>query len=131
MTSYPALRELAEKAVSGSWKALGATTHHGPWIIAESGSKIAGPDDGPDTANGDFIAAANPTAILDILDKYDAALAEIDRLKEALTSIKGKALQMAADPMQVNRGLWQACADEANAALTSPETPSQALRSTP
>jgi len=58
MTSYPALRELAEKAR--------------PYSSISDEMRA-------------FRFEAHPTAILDILDKYDAALAEIDRLKDALT----------------------------------------------
>ncbi len=38
--------------------------------------------------NCEYVVAAQPTAILSLLDKYDAALAEIATLREALTSAR-------------------------------------------
>lgn len=51
-------------------------------------------------------------------DRANAAvIAAAPELLEALASIEAKAMAMANDPEQSNRGLWRGCADEARAAI--------------
>ena len=83
MTTYAALRALAEKATPGPWK-------HGPlfgevWSRDANGAmdtRVAGAwllsDDGA------YIAAADPATILALLDDLDAAQARIAELEASL-----------------------------------------------
>lgn len=85
------LRKLAEAATPGPWnntlKGNGFTSIGGKTLIARVYSENYGDVQGEE-ANATYIAAANPTAILALLNEHEAALAAKDKriaeLEEAL-----------------------------------------------
>lgn len=88
-TANASLRELAEKATPGPWFATSDFDHIDQvtrWRIEDVErwrdlrNNLQLGEDG-DTAC--FIAAANPAAVLELLDERDAARAERDRLRSA------------------------------------------------
>ena len=82
------LRALALRATPGPWRLLdGGTPHKGSVSVEEHGSMIetigtfyCGAVDGHGAANAAFVAAAHPAAVLALLDRVEAAEAEVRRL---------------------------------------------------
>lgn len=87
MTDLTKLKELAERATPGPWVSTeSAESEHERWVmtsdqqwsICATHSGAQGADCAQD--NADFIAAANPQAILGLI-------AEVDRLRERLQAL--------------------------------------------
>ncbi len=97
------LRELAEAATPGPWEAY--FTRHGDPLVVEAGKGLFGaitdpigapvepivplvrPSTSPDDygrANCEFIAAANPSAVVELLARLDAQEAELTALRARL-----------------------------------------------
>ena len=103
MTNHDELRKLAEAATPGPWEFDGyqmiskdPSLNYGTRIVldAEEGhvyseysSDAASLDVTPQ--NADFIAAANPSAVLALLDENARLRAQVGELKEALGPILG------------------------------------------
>jgi hypothetical protein len=86
-----ALRELAEKATPGPWIAMtgGAQTiwaDHRRAIAVMCGARKRA--DHERDANAQWIVAANPTALLALLDHIEALTAERDRLRALLVEAR-------------------------------------------
>ncbi len=64
--------------------------------------------------DSEYVAAADYDAAAARIAELEATVAA---LREALESIAQKAEQLAADRYTPNRGFWEACAEEARAAL--------------
>ena len=89
------LRRLAENATPGPWEADGFTvTQHWarpePWLTITGDAVSCGDYCYGGTARGieeladaEFIAAANPIAVLGLLDEADALRAELAHMREA------------------------------------------------
>lgn len=89
MSNFQKLRESAEKATPGEWQQ--GFLHDGHEFIPSNNSGRVQKSDGTTFVPGSyedaaFIAAANPSAILSLLDKIDAQEKEIAELH---TSIAG------------------------------------------
>jgi hypothetical protein len=85
MTDHTELRRLAESATPGPWTALGTGVRGGDhWYIVADDEAIAyvSANDGSDEAErqprAEFIAAANPSTVLALLDEIAALQARID-----------------------------------------------------
>jgi hypothetical protein len=80
------LRRLAEAATPGPWHTPGMGEIHRPNHDSIAQICFNGGDEDDDScgteADGTFIAAANPAAIIELLDELDAANAEIAALKQ-------------------------------------------------
>jgi hypothetical protein len=75
-TDTKRLRELAEAATPGPWKWSATEGSDASFKITTSDHTLLGRDDAR------FIAAANPQAVIALLDQLAAANAEIERLRE-------------------------------------------------
>lgn len=102
MTDIKELRRLAEAATQGEWKSMYTARKSNPsekdkfysvsalspaipgWCDAQNIdiATICKIYDGTDASNSEFIAAANPSAILSLLDKIDAQEKEIAELRK-------------------------------------------------
>jgi hypothetical protein len=78
MSDYEALREAAEKATPGPWRRSGS------WIMAPSRYLVALWGEGwkVEEADATYIAAANPTTILALLDRLQAAERVVEAARE-------------------------------------------------
>ncbi|HGN6731988.1 TPA: ead/Ea22-like family protein [Pseudomonas aeruginosa] len=92
------LKELAERATPGPWSAVWEEGDDTAWpnlfpvIQAGNGEVVIGnegfyTDLEQDKANATFCAAANPQAVLDLLDEIDRLKAENEELRGALQAV--------------------------------------------
>ena len=82
-----ALREVAEKATPGNWRYLKTTPFMDAEISAENHTRVVNLLAGDVTeANSEFIALANPTTVLALLDELEAKDNRINRL-EAIVAV--------------------------------------------
>lgn len=116
MTPTHTLREKALKATQGPWSSNSEGDIAPASDQGNNGYWVAHLEDcGPNwKANADFIAAANPSTILSLLD-------EIDRLREALTLARNRLQRCVVDHDTgslkfIERAEW---ADEATRSLAS------------
>ncbi|EPJ7088548.1 ead/Ea22-like family protein [Citrobacter amalonaticus] len=74
-----ALREAAEKATPGPWRYLKSTPFMDAEISAKNNTRVVNLLNGDVTAdNSEFIAAANPATVLELLDELEAAEKRIE-----------------------------------------------------
>ena len=116
---WTAMRRLAEAATPGPWEVVSPHTDENPgtnpvvasgserwWHIAEI---LEGIDGAPEDANAAYIAAANPAAVLALLDQRDAVRAERDEFR--------KATESAVEAFQHNHDEWLKMKAERDAAV--------------
>ncbi len=84
------LRELAQKATPGEWY-VSAPAEHAVWKdIGDRRYLIADTSDGfTDDNNSEYIAAANPSTVLALLDELDR-LRTIEAAARNLAKVKGR-----------------------------------------
>ncbi|HCF3534156.1 TPA: ead/Ea22-like family protein [Pseudomonas aeruginosa] len=98
MTDTKKLKELAERATPGPWSAAWEEVDDTAWpnlfpvIQAGNGEVVIGnegfyTDLEQDKANATFCAAANPQAILALLDEIDRLKSENEELRGALQAV--------------------------------------------
>ena len=101
-----ALREAAEKATPGEWKRMMRnsdelmTTFHG---VAIGNVFVELTTGKRDIFDAEFIAAANPSTVLSLLDELEAAekrIAELEELEELLLRAKALMHQSGGTPIE-------------------------------
>lgn len=89
------LRRLAEAATQGEWKWDGNVCdydpyHESPWLVDEKDSYppiLGGQIKCANPANASYIAAANPAAILELLDRLEKAEKDAERCKRFIDAM--------------------------------------------
>lgn len=94
MTDREKLRKLAEAATPGPWVSGDPSFGNGnaQMIVSISdramGRDIQGPNLRPALFDVEFIAAANPTAVLDLIDQLDAAESKLAAAEAKLAAVR-------------------------------------------
>lgn len=95
MTDLTALREAAEKATPGPWRALTSGVIGGDhWYVCDPGEMVAyvaandGSDEGQRQSNAEYIAAAHPSAVLALLDEIDVLRRQRDDTATARDALR-------------------------------------------
>jgi hypothetical protein len=86
------LRELAEAATRGQWEHTGWTESESNYIVDGPGDRIVADTSESERPDADaaFIAAANPTTVLALLDEIDRLSAKVSDMRSERLRVESK-----------------------------------------